>query len=312
MTQPRGSGGGRASTLEYRAELLGRLGLSDGAGDQDIEGTYRDVLDFLDTAPHAISPWANAQRDEVDEAFALLAGSAEALSSVAEERLAVPAPQPAPRPPRRLASLRSRARPRSQRGPPPAVATCSCGSWPRCSSPPSCSASTSRARARPSPASPGRRPRRPRPPAGRSTRRRSAALMQKISANPQDVASLQSLGNHVLPGRRLQDRRRLGEQGPRDRPEEPGRPARARRSPVQPRRRRCRQEAVARRREALPEQRRGPLRPRVPLPEPKPLGHGQHEGRVAARSSTSTRSPTWPRRSRPTCPASAPSASASK
>jgi len=82
MSQARGSGGGAASTLEYRSRLLGRLGLDDKAGDQDIESTYREVLDFLDSAPHSIAPWASAQRDGADEAFALLASSEEDLAQL--------------------------------------------------------------------------------------------------------------------------------------------------------------------------------------------------------------------------------------
>ncbi len=198
MTQPRGSGGGRASTLDYRSELLGRLGLSDGAGDQDIEGTYRDVLDFLDTAPHAIGPWADAQRDEVDEAFALLAGSDEALSSVAEERLPAPAEQPAAQPvpvrqPRAREAVTTVAggQASGRRNlllwilAPVLVAAVVFGVYysGRGSNVPAISGQTTSTAS-----STG----------GTVDQAQVAALMQKISANPKDIASLQSLGDQYF------------------------------------------------------------------------------------------------------------------
>ncbi len=199
MTQPRGSGGGRASTLEYRSELLGRLGLSDAAGDQDIEGTYRDVLDFLDSAPHAITPWASAQRDEVDEAFALLAGSEEALASAAAEHgpalVAQPDPrsvtQPAPQPrrPREVAAAPT-APARGRRNllvwiVPVLVAAVVFGVYyaGKGSSVPGISGQTTS-----SATSTG----------GTVDQAQVAALMQKISANPKDVTSLQGLGDQYF------------------------------------------------------------------------------------------------------------------
>jgi tetratricopeptide (TPR) repeat protein len=66
--------GGRADATEVRQELLGRLGLRADANDQDIETAHNGLVDFLELAPHEVKSWATARSTDVDEAFALLAG----------------------------------------------------------------------------------------------------------------------------------------------------------------------------------------------------------------------------------------------
>ena len=66
--------GGRADATEFRQELLGRLGLRDNASDQDVEAAHNGLVDFLELAPHEVKSWATARTTDVDEAFALLSG----------------------------------------------------------------------------------------------------------------------------------------------------------------------------------------------------------------------------------------------
>jgi cytochrome c-type biogenesis protein CcmH/NrfG len=71
--------GGRADATEFRQELLGRLGLRDNASDQDVEAAHNGLVDFLELAPHEVKSWATARTTDVDEAFALLSGPEEDL-----------------------------------------------------------------------------------------------------------------------------------------------------------------------------------------------------------------------------------------
>ena len=66
--------GGRADATEFRQELLGRLGLRDNASEQDVEAAHNGLVDFLELAPHEVKSWATARTTDVDEAFALLSG----------------------------------------------------------------------------------------------------------------------------------------------------------------------------------------------------------------------------------------------
>jgi tetratricopeptide (TPR) repeat protein len=68
------SAGGRADATEFRQELLGRLGLRDNASEQDVEAAHNGLVDFLELAPHEVKSWATARTTDVDEAFALLSG----------------------------------------------------------------------------------------------------------------------------------------------------------------------------------------------------------------------------------------------
>jgi tetratricopeptide (TPR) repeat protein len=188
MGQRQGSGGGQAATMERRHELLSRLGLGDDAGDQDIEGAYREVLDFLDGAPSDLSAWAAARRDDVDRAFALLCGPDEAF---ADDEAVEEDPQPAPRPrsarPAQAAAVETPGRQR--RGAlvwlVSAVAVVAVvfgvyqmgqgSSVPGISGTPTSTATS----------------------AG-IDQAQVAALMQKISADPKDVTSLQALGDQYF------------------------------------------------------------------------------------------------------------------
>jgi tetratricopeptide (TPR) repeat protein len=66
--------GGRADATEFRLELLARLGLRDNASDQEVEAAHNGLVDFLELAPHEVKSWATARTTDVDEAFALLSG----------------------------------------------------------------------------------------------------------------------------------------------------------------------------------------------------------------------------------------------
>ncbi len=196
MSQPRESSGGRASTAEFRTDLLGRLGLGDAAGDQDIEGAYRDVLDFLDTAPAGLSRWAGGQRDDADRTFALLAGPEDALAEAGREANASGPAVAAAQPPaaRRAVPAPAAPEPVGARGPgrgrllwvltPVLVVALVLGVYfmGKGSSVPGVSGTTTSS--------------------GQSTgsvdQAQVASLMQKISANPKDITSLQALGDQYF------------------------------------------------------------------------------------------------------------------
>jgi tetratricopeptide (TPR) repeat protein len=66
--------GGRSDAAEIRNELLGKLGLRASASDQDVESAHDELVEFLDLAPHEVRSWAAARSTDVDEAYALLSG----------------------------------------------------------------------------------------------------------------------------------------------------------------------------------------------------------------------------------------------
>jgi tetratricopeptide (TPR) repeat protein len=66
--------GGRADAADFKVELLGRLGLGADASDQDVEEAHGGLVEFLELAPHDVKSWAATQSGKVDEAFALLSG----------------------------------------------------------------------------------------------------------------------------------------------------------------------------------------------------------------------------------------------
>jgi len=65
---------GRADAAELRNELLGRLGLRANASDAEVETAHNGLVEFLELAPHEVKSWATARTTDVDEAFALLSG----------------------------------------------------------------------------------------------------------------------------------------------------------------------------------------------------------------------------------------------
>jgi tetratricopeptide (TPR) repeat protein len=80
--------GGRADTAEFRHELLTRLGLRADASDQDVEAAHNGLVDFLELAPHEVKSWAAARTTDVDEAFALLSGPEQDLIPPAAKAVA--------------------------------------------------------------------------------------------------------------------------------------------------------------------------------------------------------------------------------
>jgi tetratricopeptide (TPR) repeat protein len=65
---------GRPDAAELRNELLGRLGLRANASDAEVETAHNGLVEFLELAPHEVKSWATARTTDVDEAFALLSG----------------------------------------------------------------------------------------------------------------------------------------------------------------------------------------------------------------------------------------------
>jgi tetratricopeptide (TPR) repeat protein len=80
--------GGRADATEFRHELLGRLGLRADATEQDVEVAHNGLVDFLELAPHEVEAWAAARTTDVDEAFALLSGPEKDLTPPAAQAVA--------------------------------------------------------------------------------------------------------------------------------------------------------------------------------------------------------------------------------
>ena len=74
MTRQSLSVEGRADASGLRNELLGRLGLRENASDADVETAHNGLVEFLELAPHEVKSWAAARTTDVDEAFALLSG----------------------------------------------------------------------------------------------------------------------------------------------------------------------------------------------------------------------------------------------
>lgn len=57
-------------------DLLGRLGLGDGASEDQVETAHNDVVAFLESAPPDLRDWARGQLATADEAYALLSDRA--------------------------------------------------------------------------------------------------------------------------------------------------------------------------------------------------------------------------------------------
>jgi len=66
--------GDRAAAAQFKRELLGRLGLRDDANKQDVEAAHNVLVEFLELAPRKVNSWAGARTADMDEAFALLSG----------------------------------------------------------------------------------------------------------------------------------------------------------------------------------------------------------------------------------------------
>lgn len=59
---------------ELKQDLLSRLGLRANASDHDVESAHNVLMEFLELAPREVKSWAAARTNDVDEAFALLSG----------------------------------------------------------------------------------------------------------------------------------------------------------------------------------------------------------------------------------------------
>jgi tetratricopeptide (TPR) repeat protein len=200
---------GRGDATEAKQELLGRLGLRVDATDHDVEAAHDGLVEFLELAPHDVKSWAAAATADVDEAFALLSGpetelaGATQLAGSAQSRLNQTPPAPARRP-APVAAAAPVARPLSGAPVVPtrkprrnqliggglvvALIAVVLGvyyagkgsSVPGISGTPTASATTAPSNGpTPVPVDPAK----------------VTALMQKITTNPKDAASLQALGD---------------------------------------------------------------------------------------------------------------------
>src|SRR5665811_2016675 len=197
MSRQSVSVGSHAEAAEFRIELLGRLGLTANASDQDVETTYNGLVDFLELAPHAVRSWAAARTADVDEAFALLSGPEQDLvraipvAAMAQNGLGATPPAPAPAPAAPFAPA-APATPKPRRnliiglvaavalvGVIFVVAQMGKPAVPGISGTPTNQTTAASGGATAVPVD----------------QAKLAALMKKISANPKDVASLQGIGD---------------------------------------------------------------------------------------------------------------------
>ncbi len=181
---------------EFKQDLLSRLGLRADARDQDVESAHNVLVEFLELAPREVKSWAAARTNDVDEAFALLSGPEADLVAATQGTVWAPdAPvdlqkhtltsPPAPSAFAAFASNKSRRRQMVWAvGPLLAVAVVlgvfqmGKSDVPGISGTPTGTETTAAAGA-----------------ATPVDQAKLAALMQKISANPKDIASLQDIGN---------------------------------------------------------------------------------------------------------------------
>lgn len=84
-------------TSSVRQDLLARLGLPVDADAEDVFSTHGQIVEFLDTAPPAITGWAKRRRKEVDKIESLLSGPESALQAMARPVVA-PARASLPKP----------------------------------------------------------------------------------------------------------------------------------------------------------------------------------------------------------------------
>jgi len=187
---------GRADAAQLRNELLGRLGLRENASDADVETAHNGLVEFLELAPREVKTWAAARTTDVDEAFALLSGSEEDLvwatqnGTTAAVNLSkdTPTSAPAPTGPSAFAALAANKPQRNKIiGAIGAVLVVAVvflvfqmgkTDVPGISGTPTGTETTAAAGA-----------------ATPVDQAKLAALMQKITANPKDVASLQGVGD---------------------------------------------------------------------------------------------------------------------
>ena len=190
--------GDRADAAPFRHELLGRLGLWADASMQDVEAAHNVLVEFLELAPRKVTLWAAARTADVDEAFALLSGPEAELIAATQTAptAAVDLPKntltspPAPSAPSGPFAALAANKPQRNKiigaiGAVLAVAVVffvfqmgKSSDVPGISGTPTGTETTAAAGAV-TPVDPAK----------------LAALMQKITANPKDVASLQGIGD---------------------------------------------------------------------------------------------------------------------
>jgi len=76
--------GDRADAAQFKHELLGRLGLRADASRADVEAAHNVLVEFLELAPRKVNSWAEARTADMDEAFALLSGPEQRLISASQ------------------------------------------------------------------------------------------------------------------------------------------------------------------------------------------------------------------------------------
>jgi tetratricopeptide (TPR) repeat protein len=98
-------------------ELLARLGLRADASSQDVESAHDQLVEYLEQAPADLRPWAQREIARVDEAYALLSDPTIDRSALAGSVAAATAPAPAT-PAARVAAMKweSAARPSAATG----------------------------------------------------------------------------------------------------------------------------------------------------------------------------------------------------
>jgi tetratricopeptide (TPR) repeat protein len=77
-------------------ELLGRLGLRADASSQDVESAHDQLIEYLEQAPPDLRPWAQREITRIDEAYALLSDPTIDRSALAGTLVAAAVPVPAP------------------------------------------------------------------------------------------------------------------------------------------------------------------------------------------------------------------------
>lgn len=188
---------GHLNPVEFRDELLGRLGLTPDASDQEIETAHGELVEFLDLAPHSMRSWAADRAAEADEAFAILSGPALDLAAMATLTAVAVQNEPSlnpssatekslatSKPPSKFAAIKARRTLLLWLGVPVLAAAIVLGVYslgggstvPGISGTPTNQASAGASPAVVDPV-------------------KVSTLMQRISSNPKDLASLQGLGD---------------------------------------------------------------------------------------------------------------------
>lgn len=72
-----------ADAARVEQELLARLGLTATASDDDVESAHAELVEFLDGAPAGLRRWARRETAAADEAYALLSGPTADLAALA-------------------------------------------------------------------------------------------------------------------------------------------------------------------------------------------------------------------------------------